>query len=130
LLRGKKGIDVTNPEKLEKRKEEKSEFHYTVGNIIARCEKKNPFIQKITENLNDFTLRVLDIKSKTKDMLNLSEIQNVAFEKGLIYTLENLKTADIEEFEYNFRINLEKNITYWKNRTGKGERKFVNSFVN
>jgi hypothetical protein len=84
---------------------------------------KNPFISKLIENLNDFTLRVLDMKNDVRDNLNFSEIQDVAFERALIFTLENLKTADIEEFEYNFRINLEKNIDYWKNRTGKGNAK-------
>lgn len=123
LLRGNKGEEATNEEKIEKRAEEKSEFYYTVGNITARCEKKNTFISKLTETLNDFTLRVLDMKNDVRDNLNLSEIQDVAFERALIFTLENLKTADIEEFEYNFRINLEKNIDYWKNRTGKGNAK-------
>jgi len=66
---------------------------------------------------------VLDIKNNIRDNLNLSEIQDVAFERGLIFTLENLKTSDIEEFEYNFRINLEKNINYWKNKTGVGKTK-------
>lgn len=126
LLRGRKGEEATNKEKLEKRAEEKSEFYYTVGNITARCEKKNPFISKLIEPLNDFTLRVIDIKNDVRDTLNLSEIQDIAFEKALIFTLENIKTADIEDFEYSFRINLEKNIDYWKNRTGKGKAKQKN----
>lgn len=121
LLRGKKGTETTNIEKLEAREKENSEFFYTVGNIAGRCEMKNPFISKLIENLNDFTLRVLDIKNDIKNNRNLLKIQNIAFEKALIYTLEALKTADIEEFEYNFRINLEKNIDYWKNRTGLGK---------
>jgi len=123
LLMGNKGTEVTNITKLETRKEEKSEFYYTVGEIIARTEKNNPFISKLTENINDFTLRVLDIKNEIQNKLSLSEVQNIAFERSLIYTIENLKTSDIEEFEFNFRINLEKNIEYWKNRTGIGKMK-------
>jgi len=123
LLRGKKGEELTNTEKIEKRKEEKSEFYYTVGNITARCEKKNIFISKLTENLNDFTLRVIDIKNDVRDNLNLSEIQDIAFERGLIFTLENMKSSSMEDFEYWFRINLEKNIVHWKNKTGKGTSK-------
>lgn len=131
LLRGNKGEEATNKEKLEKRADEKNEFYGTVGHITSRTveqmKKSNIenyiFGEKLLENINDFTKRVIDIKIEVRDRLNLSEIQDVAFERGLIFTLENLKTSDIEEFEYNFRINLEKNITYWGDRTGKGKAK-------
>lgn len=124
LLRGKKGSQTTNSEKLEARQETNTnEFHYTVGEIIARVEVTNPFINKLAKDLNDFILRVLDIKNKVRDELNLSEVQDVAFERALIYTLENLKTADIEEFEFNFKNYLIKNIEYWSKRTGKGTAK-------
>lgn len=122
LLIGKKGLEATNPEKLEARKEEKAPYYGIIANIIGTIQQQNPnpFISKLTENIFDFTTRVIDIKNDVQNNLGLSEIQDIALENGLIFPLKNLKTADIEEFEFNFRKSLEQNITYWSNRTGKG----------
>ncbi len=131
LLKGKKGEEATNPEKLEKRAEIKDEFYGTVAHItsntVEQMKKANfenyIFGEKLLENINDYTKRVIDIKIEIRDNLNLSEIQDIAFEKALEHTIKNLKTSDIEEFEYLFRKYLNQNIEYWGKTTGKGKAK-------
>lgn len=126
LLTGKKGIEATNPEKLEARDEMNKIFYAKIGLIIQKLEKDNSASPALfflagdeKQKQKDFVLRIADIRNEILKELNLKEIKDIAFEKGLTHTLKNLRSPNIEDFEYDLRKSLKQNIEYWKDKEVK-----------